>query len=59
MVKDEVILGIKNNQLFFRVNYDQEDPDFNFEPNKNHNLFKEYETLHTITKVIFVCIRKI
>jgi len=58
-VKDSIIVAVKNNQLFFRVNYDQADPAYNLEPNKNYYLYIENETPHAITKVIFVYIRKI
>ena len=57
--KDTIIIALKNNQLFFRINFDQAEPAYTIEPNKNYYLYIENENCNLITKVVFVYIRKI
>jgi hypothetical protein len=49
----------KNNQIFFRINFDQSEPAYTIEPNKNYYLYVENDNPHSLTKVVYVYIRNI
>ena len=57
--KDSIIIAKKNNQIFFRINFDQSEPAYTIEPNKNYYLYVENDNPHSLTKVVYVYIRNI
>ena len=57
--KDFVIVAIKNNQLYFRVNFDDTLPAYMLPPHKNYYIYIENDTPNLATRVHFVYIRKI
>ena len=56
---DSIIVAVKNNQLFFRVNYDNTEPAFTIESNRKYYLYVENDSPNLATRVALVYIRKI
>jgi hypothetical protein len=57
--KQTVIVAIKNNQLYFRIDYDDTLPAYILPPGRNYYIYLENDSPHMITRVHFVYIRKI
>ena len=59
--KDFIIIAVKNDNLYFRINFDDNPPAFSIPPNRNYYLYIENDTSSDFSNVIahFVYIRKI
>ena len=58
--KDFIIIAVKNDNLYFRVNFDENPPAYNLPAGKTFYLYVENDDISFKTvKVIFVYIRKI
>jgi hypothetical protein len=60
--RDFIIIAVKNDNLYFRVNFDENPPAFQLPPNKSYYLYVENDSGNTLeggVKVKFVYIRKI
>jgi len=57
--KQCVIVAIKNNQLYFRIDYDDTLPAYVLPPGRVYYIYLENDTPNLVTRVHFVYIRKI
>lgn len=60
--KDFIIIAVKNDNLYFRVNFDENPPAYQLPGNKNYYLYIENDSSNTLeggVKIKFVYIRKI
>jgi len=57
--KDFIIIAVKNDNLYFRVNFDDNPPAYQLPPNKEYYLYIENDSMVTNLKVKFIYLRKI
>jgi len=57
--KDFIIIAVKNDNLYFRVNFDDNPPAYQLPPHKEYYLYIENDSMLSSLKVKFIYLRKI